>query len=99
MIEQERPYRCHVFVCANNRQGERRSCADAGGPSILSVLKETLRQRGVEGVRVSQTGCLGQCQLGPNVMIEPAGIHFSRVTLDDVPAIADRVEELLADDA
>ncbi len=91
------PYVCHVFACVNDRTDGRRSCAHAGGKEIRLALKQQLAERGLTKpvVRVSQTGCLGQCAHGPNVMILPQDVWFSGVTLKDVPAIVDTVERLV----
>ncbi len=36
----ESPFTCHVFVCTNDRQGKRKSCADNNSAQIRQVLKE-----------------------------------------------------------
>ncbi len=90
-------YKCHVLVCVNDRQGARKSCADSNSKVIRERLKESVKELGFpkEDVRVSQTLCLGQCSIGPNVMIYPQNIHYSGVTSEDVPAITAKVKELL----
>lgn len=96
MESQSSPYRCHLFVCLNDRHGERKSCADGNSPEIRERLRAGVERRGWKGrVRVSQSGCLGLCERGPNVMIYPQGIWFSAVTPDDAEAILDRVAELI----
>jgi len=96
MKENATPYVCHVFVCVNDRKGERKSCADGVGTVIKDLLKQQVADRGWKGrVRVSQSGCLGLCQQGPNVMIYPQGHWFSGVSEPDLPAILDRIEQIL----
>ncbi len=96
MNQTQTPYACHVFVCLNDRHGERKSCADGGSPAIRDYLKAQVEQRGWKGrVRVSQSGCLGQCAKGPNVMLYPQGVWFSAVTLQDADAILGRIAALL----
>ena len=48
-------------------------------------------------VRVSQSGCLGLCENGPNVMIYPQGLLFTGVTMDDVDRIVEEVGNCLQD--
>ena len=93
----ETPFDCHVMICVNDRQGKRMSCADDGGQAIKDELKSKLKEQRLPAgaVRVSQSGCLGICETGPNVMIYPQKILFSGVTLDDVDAIVDQVKELV----
>ena len=91
------PYKCHVFVCINDRKGSRKSCADANSREIRSVLKKTIKEKGwpSEDVRVSQSLCLGLCDHGPNVLIYPQNICYSHVTLNDINMIVDKVESFL----
>ena len=96
---EEIPYKCHVIVCVNDRQGQRKSCADGNSQEIRQRLKEAIASRGwpKNDVRVSQGLCLGLCQSGPNVMIYPENILFSHVTLEDLPSILEKVEGIMAE--
>ncbi len=91
------PFKVHVFICVNDRQGARKSCADENGMEIKARIKDAVKARGwfVPQVRVSQSGCLGLCEKGPNVMIYPQEILFSGVTLDDVDRIVDEIGNCL----
>ena len=94
--EKNAPYICHVFVCTKSRQGERKSCSDGNSPEVKAALKKEVKRRGwADRIRVSESGCLGLCPHGPNVMIYPQGIWFSGVTKDDIPDILARVESEL----
>jgi (2Fe-2S) ferredoxin len=91
------PFICHVFVCTNDRQGKRKSCADGNSQAVRSALKQIAKDRGWKPkVRVSQSGCLGVCANGPNVMIYPQKVWFSEVGLDDVEKIAAAVDGILS---
>ena len=90
------PFLCHVFVCANDRKGERKSCADGDSAKMRINLKKEVGKRGWKSlVRVSNSGCMGLCNKGPNVMIYPQGIWFSEVSVDDVHPILSKVEEIV----
>ncbi len=93
----EAPFKCQVFVCVNDRQGARKSCADGKSAEIKAKLKEAVLARGLPKteVRVSNSLCQGQCEQGPNVMIYPQNKWFSKVTLDQVEEIADAVAALV----
>lgn len=96
MEQDETPYTCHLFVCVKTRDGIRRSCGDGDNARIKAILKDEIKDRGWKSrVRVSDSGCLGQCDEGPNVMIYPQQIWYSDVSIDDIPTILRQVEELL----
>jgi (2Fe-2S) ferredoxin len=97
-VKKDPPFVCHVFVCTTDRQGKKRSCADFDSKLIRKMLKEEIGERGWKGrVRVSQSGCLGFCAEGPNVMIYPQNVWFSEVSADDVRLIISSVEKILSD--
>jgi (2Fe-2S) ferredoxin len=91
------PFEVHVFICVNDRQGERKSCADDGGREIRARIKTAVKARGwpAPRVRVSQAGCLGLCAKGPNVVLYPRGTLFCGVTLEDVDRIVDEIGNCL----
>ena len=94
--EQSAPYVCHIFVCTNDRKGERKSCADGNSAAVRSLLKDEVKNRGWTGrVRVSPSGCMGLCMKGPNVILYPQKIWYSGVSEVDVPGILTKVESLL----
>ena len=95
------PFKCHVFICVNDRQGARKSCADGNSKEIAVRLKEAAKARGFPAgdVRVSQSLCLGLCEYGPNVLIYPQRIWFHGVTMDDIDRVLDAVENALKESA
>ncbi len=96
METKKSPYLCHVFVCINDRKGERRSCADQDSVTLAAELKRITKERGWAGiVRVSKSGCLGQCEHGPNVMIYPGGVWFHHVSPGDIDRIIATVQNLV----
>jgi (2Fe-2S) ferredoxin len=96
MNQANSPYLCHIFVCINDRHGERQSCADGMSAEIKDYLKEQVDKRGWKPrVRVSHSGCMGLCAKGPNVMLYPQGVWFGAVTLADADRILDKVAEFV----
>ena len=94
----ETPYKCHVFVCTKSRGGERKSCGDGDAANVKATLKQAITDRGWKGiVRVSDSGCLGLCEMGPNILLYPQQVWFSGVTPDNLPAILERIEALIAE--
>lgn len=100
MERQSSPYVCHVFICTNDRHGARKSCADGEAVALRDDLKKQVEQRGWKPrVRVSQSGCLGLCEKGPNVMIYPQGIWFGGATRADAGRILETIGSLLTPSA
>ena len=98
MNNQPAPNWVHVFVCVNDRRGEKSSCADNDAVEIRARLKAFTKEEGWANrrVRVSQTGCLGLCAQGPNVLLFPEGTHYSGVTLADLPDIEAAIRRAVA---
>jgi (2Fe-2S) ferredoxin len=96
MNQRKSPYICHLFICVKSRGGERKSCGDHIGPQLKFMLKEAVKNQGWRGkVRVSDAGCLGVCESGPNIMIQPQGIWLSNVSKSDVQDIIELVGDIL----
>jgi len=70
-----------VFVC----QGT--GCTSGKSVEIRQALENTVAELGLDRVQVDFTGCHGFCQQGPIVFIEPEGIFYTHVSVDDVPDI------------
>jgi (2Fe-2S) ferredoxin len=96
MEQQISPYPCHLFVCTKSRNGEKKSCGDHGASDLKAAIKKEIKERGWKGiVRVSDSGCLGVCTSGPNIMIYPQKIWLSAVSPDDLPEIIRIVGSIL----
>ena len=97
--QNESPYVSHVFVCTNDRGGERKSCADNNSQLTKSKLKDVVDEKGLKGkVRISTSGCMGLCAKGSNVMIYPQRVWYSEVSPDDVDEIVSKMESVMTDD-
>jgi (2Fe-2S) ferredoxin len=82
----------HLFICGNQRPpGHPRGCCDPQAKGELQKLfKEKLKARGLKGkVRANQSGCLDQCEHGPNLVVYPDGVWYGGVTAADVDEIID----------
>ena len=81
-----KPFRCHVFVCVNKRDGKP-ACEDHGAKKALEKAKDALKALPFakrEGVRLSQSGCLGQCEHGPVAVAYPSGKWISYSSADEL---------------
>jgi len=82
----------HIFVCTNVRDASSpRGCCDPTGQAELQkAMKAKLAERGLKGrVRANKSGCLDQCEHGPNLVVYPEGVWYGRVTLADIDEIID----------
>jgi (2Fe-2S) ferredoxin len=80
----------HIFVCGNQcPPGSPRGCCDPTGQAKLQKLfKQKPAERGLKGkVRANQSGCLDQCEHGPNVVVYPEAVWYGHVTEVDVDEI------------
>ena len=60
-------------------------CISAGCHTIHDEMMEALKENGLDGkVKLNQTGCIGACDLGPSLYIEPDDIYYCKVTKEDV---------------
>jgi (2Fe-2S) ferredoxin len=97
--QNEAPFVSHVFICTKDRGGKKRSCADSNSKLIKSKLKKAVKEKGWKGkVRISNSGCMGLCAKGPNVIIYPQKVWFSEVLPDDVDEIVSTLERVIAVD-
>ncbi len=83
-------YKQHIFVCTNQKVPGKTCCASGGGADAFAYLNKNLKAKGLSGpgkIRVSQSGCLGRCRLGPCVVIYPEGIWYTYTKTADLDEI------------
>ena len=91
MQSEKVPYKMQIFVCTNDRKGEKPSCGDHQGELVFTELRKIAKERGLHpAIRVAQAKCLGQCNKGTNIMIYPNNLWYYGVTLENVPELADQ---------
>ena len=62
----------------------------AGARPVLNAFVEEIAKRGIKGVTVSQTGCIGVCRLEPIVEVYVPGqekVTYVKMTPDKVASI------------
>jgi len=76
-----------------------RTISLCGGPGchaqhcdeIYEAVKKAVEENGLsENVEVKKTGCHGFCEMGPIAVIQPEGIFYKKISLDDVSDIVNR---------
>ncbi len=74
----------YVLVCQNA------DCKARRAGEVLAALEERLKDS--EGVTVKPYMCFGACQAGPNIVMYPQKVWYSKITDDDVEDIAAHAE-------
>jgi (2Fe-2S) ferredoxin len=80
----------HIFVCINQRPegSPRPSCNPTGTGELQWAFKQKLAERGLKHrVRANKSGCLDQCEHGPNVVVYPDAVWYGPVSVADVDEI------------
>jgi len=96
----------HVFVCSQNRPPNhpRGACAHKSAPELLQAFwAEQQKRNAFDTISITNSGCLGPCSSGANVLVYPEGVLYGGVGKGDVAEIFDShliggqpVERLLA---
>ncbi|MBL8489788.1 MAG: (2Fe-2S) ferredoxin domain-containing protein [Rhodocyclaceae bacterium] len=89
----------HVLVCLQGRPPghPRGSCQEKGCGEVFNEFLSEFQKRNLwaSGFQLTNTGCLGPCNLGTSVLVYPEGIMYGKVTPADVATIID--EHLMFD--
>ena len=100
LVASREPRRRVIAVCAGT------GCRAQGALQVVDALRAEVDTRGVAGeIEIRATGCLGFCQASPLVMLQPDGIVYRHVGVDDAAeivektALGDVVDRLLCIDA
>jgi len=70
-----------IFVC------EGTGCVSAKSVEIRQALEKAVEELKLDSVKVDFTGCHGFCEQGPIAFVEPEGIFYTHVSVEDVPEI------------
>jgi (2Fe-2S) ferredoxin len=82
-------FESHIFCCTNRREpGHKRGCcAEKDADALREYMKKKIKELNLPKTRVNNAGCLDRCELGPCMVIYPAGVWYSCKTRDDVDEI------------
>lgn len=86
-------YQNHTFFCTHLRTNAKPSCGKQGGEWAKVYLKKRLQAEGLWGKgasRVSTSGCLGRCEMGPCLVIYPEGVWYTYQTEADLDEIVEQ---------
>lgn len=86
-------YQHHVFLCTNLREHNKDCCAKRGAKPLLDYLKTKLKllpDNQQQKIRISHSGCLGRCSLGPLLVIYPESTWYHYQTQRDIDEIIEQ---------
>ena len=64
------------------------SCISSDSEALYEVLTNLLKENGLENnIRVNQTGCMGMCDIGPMMVVNPGGILYCKLTKEKIQSI------------
>lgn len=79
------PYRRQLFVCTYGSW-----CRLDGSDAIRAALKAKAKEAGLDKeLRVTRSGCFGQCGHGPMMVAWPENAWYHQVRLEDVDEIVE----------
>lgn len=86
--EQLAQYKHRISICVAA------GCISQNSDAVLDALSEEVEARGLEDqVEVKGVGCMGLCAKGPLLRIDPEGIMYQGVTVEDVKRIIDTLDQ------
>lgn len=81
-------FKKYIFVCTNVREEGQAACGARGGAHLRDTIKAKVKSMGlVDTIRVSQSGCQGPCEQGPNILVFPDYIWYQGVNESDLEGI------------
>lgn len=89
----------HILVCVQGRPPghPRGSCQEKGCNNVWQAFQQEFQARNLwNDYQLTNTGCLGPCQTGANVLVYPDNIMYGNVTPGDVVTLIE--EHLLKDE-
>jgi NADH-quinone oxidoreductase subunit F len=85
VIEQEKAPKNRLTIKFCHGTG----CVSGKAFELREAMEKKVAELGLEDVAVDFTGCHGFCQQGPIAVVEPEGVFYTHVTLEDVDEIAE----------
>ena len=71
----------HILVCRGT------GCTSSHSEDIILNLRNLIKEKNIENVKVIQTGCFGLCAKGPIVVIRPEDTFYANVKPSDAEEI------------
>ncbi len=85
-------YKAHLFICTNEKAGK---CGDKGGDQLRKQLKDRCKDAFGKDVRVTASGCLGECKHTVTAVLYPEGKWFYELKKKDNDVLFEAIEKSL----
>ncbi|MHC4706044.1 MAG: NADH-quinone oxidoreductase subunit NuoF [Planctomycetota bacterium] len=77
-------FRLRLLICAGT------GCVSNRSFEVRDALKEEIDKQGLSNeVQIVATGCQGFCAQGPIMIVQPDGIFYQMLTVDDIPHLVE----------
>ena len=83
-------YEKHIFICVNSKESGNKCCADSNNQEIAKYMADKIKEMKCWGPgkwRVTRSGCLGRCALGPCSVVYPDNVWYRIENFADVDKI------------
>ncbi len=65
-------------------------CHSTGSIALMKALEEELARQGLANeIKVVETGCNGFCAVGPVMLVQPEGVFYQKLRIEDVPELVE----------
>jgi NADH:ubiquinone oxidoreductase subunit F (NADH-binding)/Pyruvate/2-oxoacid:ferredoxin oxidoreductase delta subunit/(2Fe-2S) ferredoxin len=77
-------FRSHILVCNDPE------CVSKGSMKIMDALKSELTRHHLnDEVEVLDTPRIGNCSMGPEIMVYPEDVHYINLSVEDIPFLVE----------
>ena len=81
-LNETKRYKYRALVCSGG------GCVSANCHAVKNALLTAIQENQLEDeVQVIETGCIGTCNLGPVMVLQPEEAYYTRLTPEDIPGI------------
>ena len=88
--------KAHLFICTHLRESDDECCGSKGAEDLRLEIKELAKKRWTNGeVKVSRSGCLGQCNRGISAVLYPQGKWLVEINSKDSSNLLKELEKSL----
>lgn len=84
-LENKKTYKAVLNVCFGG------GCLSSNCQGIRDAVVEELEKKGLrEAILLNETGCIGACDLGPSILVEPGRTYYVKLKPEDVSTIIEQ---------